>query len=288
MSDSHAEKQSIPDGSASASSTSLASKRHWYFSPLTSAVILGLCNFCAPGLWGAMNSLGAGGQATPWLVNSANSLTFCLMIVTAFLTSTITDRVGVNAAVFLGGIGFAPYCAGLYLNNVRGTEWLVLVGAATCGLSAGLFWGVEAAVALAYPEAWRKGRFLGIWLSFRVAGQIVGGAINLGLNADRSEAGAVNPKVYIIFMSLTAAGPFVRPHVLLSSLTAARLSPPASPPDPAPRQQTSPSVHRHYHPREYPRDRSRLPHQRVPPPHPPHRTGGISRVVHEHIPRHKL
>lgn len=62
---------------------------------------------------------------------------------------------------------------------------------------------------MSYPEAYRKGRFLGIWLSFRVAGQIVGGAINLGLNAERDQAGAINPKVYIIFMALTAAGPFV-------------------------------------------------------------------------------
>lgn len=97
-------------------------------------------------VWGAMNSLGAGGQATPWLVNSANALTFCLMILTAFLTSTITDLVGVNLALFLGGIGYAPYCAGLYLNNVQGTKWLMLFGAATCGLSAGLFWGIEAGV----------------------------------------------------------------------------------------------------------------------------------------------
>jgi hypothetical protein len=50
-----------------------------------------------------MNSLGAGGQQTPWLVNSANALTFCLMILSATLSSTIANLVGVNWAVFLGG-----------------------------------------------------------------------------------------------------------------------------------------------------------------------------------------
>lgn len=202
-------------------------KRVWYRSPFLAAVILGLCNFCAPGresrppparypdadfdsaVWGAMNSLGAGGQQTPWLINAGNALTFCLMILTAFLSSTITDRVGVNFALFLGGVGFAPYCAALYCNNVFGTRWFVLLGAATCGLSAGLFWGIEAAVAISYPERYNMGKFLGIWLSLCTAGSILGGAINLGLNASNDHAGAVNPKVYLIFVSLASAGPFV-------------------------------------------------------------------------------
>ncbi|WOO81648.1 UNC93-like protein [Vanrija pseudolonga] len=192
-------------------------KRVWYRSPFLAAVILGLCNFCAPGLWGAMNSLGAGGQQTPWLINAGNALTFCLMILTAFLSSTITDRVGVNFALFLGGVGFAPYCAALYCNNVFGTRWFVLLGAATCGLSAGLFWGIEAAVAISYPERYNMGKFLGIWLSLCTAGSILGGAINLGLNATNDNAGAVNPKVYLIFVSLASAGPFLafllpKPH----------------------------------------------------------------------------
>ncbi len=57
-------------------------------------------------------------------------------------------------------------------------------------------------MALNYPEAHNLGKFIGYWLSYRVGGQIVGGAINLGLNANRSEAGSVSPKVYIIFITL--------------------------------------------------------------------------------------
>lgn len=34
------------------------------------------------------------------------------------------------------------------------------------------------------------------------------GAINLGLNSTRNEAGAVNPKVFLVFIALQAAGPF--------------------------------------------------------------------------------
>lgn len=65
----------------------------------------------------------------------------------------------------------------------------------------------EAAIAIAYPEPWNRGKALGYWLSFRVAGQILGGAINLGLNADRNEAGKVSYTVYLIFIALQCLGP---------------------------------------------------------------------------------
>lgn len=66
----------------------------------------------------------------------------------------------------------------------------------------------EAAIALSYPEPHNQGRFLGFWLSFRVLGQILGGAVNLGLNIDRNEAGSVSYSVFQIFIALQAAAPF--------------------------------------------------------------------------------
>ena len=54
------------------------------------------------------------------------------------------------------------------------------------------------AIALSYPEPHNQGRFLGIWLSFRVAGQILGGVVNLGLNAKRNEKGSVGYGVYLV------------------------------------------------------------------------------------------
>ena len=77
----------------------------WYHSVFFNMTILGLCNFSAPGLWGAMNSLGAGGAAckytatlewplltclhpvAPHLINAANALTFCLMVLSCWLGS---------------------------------------------------------------------------------------------------------------------------------------------------------------------------------------------------------
>lgn len=108
-----------------------------------------------------------------------------------------------------GSIGYAPYAAALYCNNRFGTEWFIYLGASLCGISAGVFWMSEAAIAIAYPEPWNKGKALGYWLSYRLAGQILGGAINLGLNADRDQAGQVTYTVYLIFIALQCTGPFI-------------------------------------------------------------------------------
>lgn len=172
------------------------------------ALVLGICNFLAPGIWGAMNSLGAGGEEKPYLVNGANALTFCLMVVSCFLSGVIVRHIGIKWALIFGTLGYAPYAAGLYSNNRFGTEWFVLFGAALCGISAGVFWMAEAAIALSYPEPYNQGRFLGFWLSFRVGGQVLGGAINLGLNASNNEAGKVSYNVYLVFIALQALAPF--------------------------------------------------------------------------------
>ncbi|GAA5842764.1 hypothetical protein JCM11251_001485 [Rhodosporidiobolus azoricus] len=183
-------------------------KRVWYRTTWWSALALGVANFCAPGLWGALSGIGAGGLAEPWTVNAANSLTFGLMVLSAFATSSIVRFIGVRWTLFFGGAGYAVYTAALYVNSTQGTQWFLLLGAALCGISAGTFWAIEAAVAMSYPEPYNVGKFLGWWLSFRVGGQILGGAINLGINARNSEAGGINPKVYIVFIVLQCLGPF--------------------------------------------------------------------------------
>lgn len=68
------------DTSVSVSSDNVSSqpKRAWYHTTLFSAFIIGGMGFMAPGLWNAMNSLGAGGAESPLLINAANALVFGL------------------------------------------------------------------------------------------------------------------------------------------------------------------------------------------------------------------
>lgn len=53
-------------------------KRAWYHTTLFNAFIIGAVGFMAPGLWNAMNSLGAGSAESPFLINAVNALVFGL------------------------------------------------------------------------------------------------------------------------------------------------------------------------------------------------------------------
>lgn len=62
-----------------------------------------------------------------------------------------------------------------------------------------------------------QGRFLGFWLSFRVLGQIIGDAINLGMNVHDNSAGKVSFSVFQAFIAHQAIAPLTalllsRPH----------------------------------------------------------------------------
>ncbi|KAE8211541.1 hypothetical protein CF327_g4722 [Tilletia walkeri] len=181
----------------------------WYRSIFYNITVLGLCSFLAPGLWGAMAALGAGGSQSPQLVNAANALTFCLMVLTSALTSTLIRWTSVRFALMFGTSGYAVYAAGLYLNKKTegAVEWLVYVGAATCGISAGVFWSTEGAIGIGYPPRESLGRWVSYWLAWRVLGQIVGGIINLALNANTSGAGSISANTYLVFIVLQALGP---------------------------------------------------------------------------------
>ncbi|KAJ5145915.1 Major facilitator superfamily domain general substrate transporter [Penicillium bovifimosum] len=176
----------------------------WYRGTLFNACIIGGVGFTAPGLWNAMNSLGAGGAQEPYLINAANALVFGLMGLLCLFGGPIANRIGLRWTLMLGAVGYPLYSAALYTNNRYGNVWFVLVGSVFCGLSAGLFWASEGAVALGYPEPAKRGRYMNIWLWFRTGGPLVGGAIVLGLNSGGSAhgKGKVGSNTYLIFVAL--------------------------------------------------------------------------------------
>ncbi|KAJ5913380.1 hypothetical protein N7504_002263 [Penicillium tannophilum] len=198
-------------------------KRLWYRTTLFNAFVIGGVGFLAPGLWNAMNSLGAGGAESPFLINAANALVFGLMGILCVFGGPIANRIGMNWTLLLGAVGYPIYSAALYTNNryvndsflsllfetdtdniAQGNVWFVLVGAVACGLSAGLFWASEGAVALGYPEPAKRGQYMNIWLWFRTGGPLVGSAIVLGLNhsAGAESKGKVGSETYLIFVAL--------------------------------------------------------------------------------------
>jgi hypothetical protein len=53
---------------------------------------------------------------------------------------------------------------------------------------------------LSYPEADKRGKYLGIWAAMRNSGAIAGGAINFGNNSKNSAGGGVAWSTYLIFI----------------------------------------------------------------------------------------
>ncbi|KAJ5787895.1 Major facilitator superfamily domain general substrate transporter [Penicillium paradoxum] len=186
----------------------------FYRSCLFQIIIVGLVAFCEPGIWTALNNLGAGGNAKPYLNNAANALTYGLMSIGCFLAGGVTNKITAKWTLFIGAAFYTPYAAGLYCNNRFGNEWFLLLGAALCGIGASLLWASEAAIAVGYPEEEKRGRYVGIWMGIRQMGPLVGGAISLALNIKTAQAGKVTYTTYLGLVAISSLG---APFALLLS-----------------------------------------------------------------------
>ncbi|OCF32473.1 hypothetical protein I316_05900 [Kwoniella heveanensis BCC8398] len=173
--------------------------------PFQIAVAAGV-SFTAPGMWDALGGLGAGGAAEPYAVSAANAILYALFAVFCVAAGAINNRIGLKWGLALGAIGYPLYGAGLYTNNKTATTWFMIFGSVCCGISAGFFWSAEAAVIIGYPSPKDRGFYLAVWQTAKAAGPIVGGAINLGLNANRSTAGSVGSATYIVFIVIMCLG----------------------------------------------------------------------------------
>ncbi|OBR04692.1 Duf895 domain membrane protein [Colletotrichum higginsianum IMI 349063] len=177
-----------------------------YRSCLFQIIIVGLVAFCEPGIWTALNNLGAGGNASPFLNNAANALTYGLMSVGCFIAGGVTNKITAKWTLVIGAAFYTPYAAGLYCNNRYGNEWFLLLGAGFCGIGASLLWASEAAIAVGYPEAEKRGRYVGIWMGIRQMGPLVGGAISLALNIKTSQKGKVTYTTYLGLVAISSLG----------------------------------------------------------------------------------
>ncbi|KAL3429569.1 major facilitator superfamily domain-containing protein [Aspergillus tetrazonus] len=186
----------------------------FYRSCLFQIIIVGLVAFCEPGIWTALNNLGAGGNASPFLNNAANALTYGLMSVGCFLAGGVSNKITAKWTLFIGAAFYTPYAAGLYCNNRYGNEWFLLLGAALCGIGASLLWASEAAIAVGYPEEDKRGRYVAIWMGIRQMGPLVGGAISLALNVNTAHVGKVTYTTYLGLVAISSLG---APFALLLS-----------------------------------------------------------------------
>jgi MFS family permease len=204
-------KEEIEEGSPATVDGPVTPQRRkpsFFRSTLFQILVVGICAFSAPGIWSAMNGLGVGGSQSPNLVNAANALLYAFMTVTCFAGPWLTNIIGFRWTLAIGSLGYPLYAAGLYVNNRYGVIWFVYVGAVACGISAGFFWSVEGAISTGYPEHHKRGRYIATWFTFRNFGNIIGGAISLGINHSNSRIGKVGYETYLGFIAIQCLGFF--------------------------------------------------------------------------------
>ncbi|OHF01899.1 hypothetical protein CORC01_02777 [Colletotrichum orchidophilum] len=178
----------------------------FFRSTLFQILVVGLCAFCAPGIWSAMNGFGVGGSQSPDLVNAANALLYAFMTLTCFAGPFLTNLIGFRWTLAVGALGYPLYATGLYVNNRTGGTWLVYFGSVACGISAGFSYSVEGAIATGYPEHHKRGRYVATWFTFRNFGMIIGGAISLALNHKVNQKGKVGYELYLAFIGIQCLG----------------------------------------------------------------------------------
>lgn len=178
----------------------------FYRSVLFQIVIVGFVSFTQPGIWNALNNLGAGGEQKPYLVNGANALTYGIMIIGCTLAGPLCNVIGCKWTLVLGAVFYTPYASSLYCNNRYGIEWYVLFGAALCGIGASMFWASEAAIAVGYPTEAQRGRMVSIWLGIRNLAPLIGGAISMAFNTSGDESGKVSYSTYLVLIAIQCLG----------------------------------------------------------------------------------
>lgn len=184
-------------------------KRTWYRTTLFNVSVVAGCAFIAPGLWAAMNGLGGAGSANPYYVNAANAVIFCLQVVVCIVGSSLIAKIGLKWAFAFGMVGFPIYASSVYCNVKYGNTWYIMLACVIDGSCSGIFWLTEGAIVLAYPEKHRRGKYLAYWLASRIVGQMIGGAVTLGVNAGNKKEGHISVQTYLVFISIQALGPFI-------------------------------------------------------------------------------
>ncbi|KAI9452191.1 MFS general substrate transporter [Lactarius psammicola] len=183
--------------------------RAFFYHPRTQVVLLGFVCFMCPGLFNALNGLGAGGQVDSATSANANSTLYATFAVAAFFAGSINNVLGPRMTLFLGSFGYAIYIGSYLVVNIHDNAGGFMIAAgAVLGLCAGLLWTAQGSLMLAYPTEDQKGQFIGIFWSIFNLGGVVGASVSLGQNF-HSETNRVSNGTYIGFMILTGMGSLI-------------------------------------------------------------------------------
>ena len=176
-----------------------------YASPEFQIIFVAFVCFLCPGMFNAVNGLGAGGQLDAHDINRANIGVYATFSVVGFFAGTIANAIGLRLTLGLGGFGYCLYIASiLCYNHTQNAGFLIFAGC-LLGACAGLLWTAQGSVMMSYPPEKSKGRYIAwFWMIFNL-GAVIGSLVPLGQNI-HSKANKVNDGTYVAFIILTALG----------------------------------------------------------------------------------
>ncbi|CAG9942430.1 unnamed protein product [Clonostachys rosea f. rosea IK726] len=178
----------------------------WYRSSIFSALIVAITAFTCPGIFGALNGMGAGGGAKPEVSDAANAVVFAVIALGSPIVGAVCGWLTPKWTLVIGTLGYAPYAAGFFVVDKYGQEWLLLFGSVTCGLSACFLWVASGAIFMGYPEEHRKGLATSLKFMLQNLGASIGGIISLALNVTRNYRGSISNATYIVMIVIMCIG----------------------------------------------------------------------------------
>ena len=176
-----------------------------YATPKFQIVFIALVCFLCPGMYNAVNGLGAAGQVNAHDINNASTAIYSTFSVVGFFAGSIANKIGMRLTLGLGGFGYALYIASILSYNHNQNAGFLIFAGAILGACAGMLWTAQGAVMMSYPPEKSKGRYIAtFWMIFNL-GAVIGGLIPLAQNI-HSKANKVNDGTYIAFIVLMAVG----------------------------------------------------------------------------------
>lgn len=175
--------------------------RNTYRNPLAQVIILGLICFLLPGMFNAINGLGAVGKADATITDNANTALAVTFAVCSILAGGFFNLVGHRVLLILGGFTYILYI-GSYLSY--NTVFVISAGA-ILGVGAGFLWTAQGAIMLSYPEEENKGLYISIFWTIFNCGAIIGSVVSLAIEW-HNDNNHVSNETYIAFMVIMGVG----------------------------------------------------------------------------------
>ncbi len=149
-----------------------------YASPPFQLALVAFVCFLCPGMFNAVNGLGAAGQVDPYDINNANIAVYSTFSVVGFFAGSIANRIGLKMTLGLGGFGYFLYVASILSYNHNKNAGFLIFAGALLGVCAGMLWTAQGAVMTSYPPEKSKGKYIAwFWMIFNF-GAVIGSLVS--------------------------------------------------------------------------------------------------------------